>query len=112
MSTRFGVPMLAVILTIASANLANAAYCGAANYGNCNCGAGVMSGSDRPATALDAGATDGVAASGAAVSPGDNGDGTYTILVNRARVVYVPEQYTAYRTEHETVYDAERPSTR
>ena len=43
MSKRFGVPILAVILTIGSANLARAAYCGAANYFKCSCGARMVS---------------------------------------------------------------------
>ena len=57
MSTRFGVPILAVLLTVGSANLASAAYCGAANYRHCawNGGAVVRTASqtaadDRPAT--------------------------------------------------------------
>jgi hypothetical protein len=78
MSTRFGVPMLAVILTIATANLASAAYCGAVNYCKCDCGAGVSGAVDG--AVLGSGSADGSAA-------GANGDGTYTIMVNRARVV-------------------------
>ena len=106
MSTRFGAPILAVILAISSAKLASAAYCGAVNYGNCDCGAGVSSGAVSGAV-VDSGSVsvDGAAASGAGVAAGDNGDGTYTILVNRARVVHVPEQYTAYRNEYSTVYE-------
>ena len=44
MSTRLGVPILAVLLTVGSANLARAAYCGAANYCHCVYGAGVLMG--------------------------------------------------------------------
>ena len=42
MSTRFGVPILAVLLTVGSANLASAAYCGAANYCHCAWNAGMV----------------------------------------------------------------------
>ena len=111
MSTRFGVPMLAVLLTVGSANLARAAYCGAANYCHCVCSAaGVVM--DTTGVAAADGAVAG--ATGEAADTGvvaDNGatavasDGSYTIMVTRRRVVYEPEQYTTYRTVYDTVYE-------
>ena len=105
MSKRFGVPILAVIMTLGSVNLARAAYCGAANYFNCSCGARMVS-TVQDGAELEAGS---VASEGAAASVND--DGTMTIMVNRSRVVYVPEEYTAYRTEYDTVYDERQVNT-
>ena len=82
MSTRFGVPILAVLITVGSANLASAAYCGAANYSNCDCTAD--------------GSSDGNASAD---------DGSTTVMVTRKKVVCVPEKYTAYRTVYDTVYE-------
>ena len=79
MSTRFGVPLLAVVITVCSANLASASYCGAANYNHC--------------------------CSSAGVAASDAGDGSTTVMVTRKRVICVPEKYTAYRNCYETVYE-------
>ena len=101
MSTRFGLSMLAVILAVSSANVASAAYCGAVNY----CSYGYSPGIGG----------DGIVSDGAATESADNGATTNsdscTVMVSRKRVIRVPEQYTAYRTEYETVYEERKVNT-
>ena len=92
MSKRFALPILAALLAVLSANIASAAYFGAANYSSCGCNGGVVS-DGQP-----------VAADGAAAGSGAASDGC-TIMVNRQRVVYEPQQFTGYRNVTETVYE-------
>ena len=93
MSTRFGLSMLVVLLTTASTNVASAAYCGAVNYSSCGCSSDM---------------------SGVTVSDGeiaaDNSD-SCTVMVTRKRVISVPETYTAYRNQYETVYEERQVKT-